>query len=186
MAGQREFWDLEHRLAEMSRKGDPLERLLATVDFEIFRPALRKAMKRSNPAKGGRPPFDPVLKFKMLVLQALHWLSLEYLLCNRLICTRFCGLGPGDAVPDAKTLWDFREALIASRLLKQLFAWLDQAISHAGYLPMSGQIVHATLVAAPRQRNTDAEKAGIKAGSRADEIWPDQPAKAAQKDVDAR
>jgi hypothetical protein len=51
---------------------------------------------------------------------------------------------------------------------------------------MSGQIVDATLVVAPRQRNTDAEKARIKAGESADKIWPEKPAKARQKDVDAR
>ena len=54
---------------------------------------------------------------------------------------RFCGLGPGDAVPDANTLWDFREALIAAGALERLFARLDRAISDAGYLPMSGQII---------------------------------------------
>jgi transposase, IS5 family len=139
--------------------------------------------------KGGRPPFDVVVKFRMLVLQALHGLSLdqtEYLVGDRLSWMRFCGLGPGDAVPDANTLWDFREALIGAKALDGLFARLDQAISEAGYLPMSGQIVDATLVAAPRQRNTHEEKAAIKDGKTADEIWPDEPAKAAQKDTDAR
>jgi IS5 family transposase len=105
---------------------------------------------------------------------------------DRLSWMRFCGLGSGDAVPDANTLWDFREALIRAKALDGLFARLDQAISEAGYLPMSGQIVDATLVAAPRQRNTDEEKAAIKAGRSADEIWPDEPAKTAQKDTDAR
>ncbi|OYQ36692.1 hypothetical protein CHU95_03780 [Niveispirillum lacus] len=99
---------------------------------------------------------------------------------------RFCGLGPGDGVPDANTLWDFRGTLIRVRALDALFTRLDQAIVAAGYLPMSGQIVDATLVAAPRQRNKEAEKAAIKQGKSAHEIWPDQPAKAAQKDVDAR
>ena len=51
---------------------------------------------------------------------------------------------------------------------------------------MGGQIVDATLVAAPRQRLSATEKGAAKAGRSADEIWPDQPAKAAQKDVDAR
>lgn len=105
---------------------------------------------------------------------------------DRLSWRWFCGLGPGDAVPDANTLWDFREALIAHRSLDRLFARLEQAINDSGYLPMSGQIIDATLATARRQRNSDAEKAAIKAGQRADEIWPDQPAKAAQKDVDAR
>ena len=51
---------------------------------------------------------------------------------------------------------------------------------------MAGQIVDATLVAAPRQRNSEAEKARIKAGETAAAIWPDKPAKARQKDTDAR
>lgn len=186
---QAGFWDFEDRLRELSAQGDPLEKLAATVDFEIFRPALSAATARRDRSKGGRPGFDVVLKFRMLVLQAMHGLSLdqtEYMLRDRLSWMRFCGLGPGDAVPDANTLWDFREALIAADALDALFARLDRAISDAGYLPMSGQIVDATLVAAPRQRNTEAEKARIKAGEKAADIWPDKPAKARQKDTDAR
>jgi len=166
-----------------------LERLASTVDFEIFRAELVAAPGLRDRRKGGRPSFDPVLKFRMLVLQAMHGLSLaqaEFLVADRLSWMRFCGLGPGDAVPDANTLWDFREALIAAGALEALFARLDRAITEAGYLPMAGQIVDATLIAAPRQRNTDAEKAAIKEGKRADEIWPEKPAKARQKDTDAR
>jgi transposase, IS5 family len=183
------FWDVEERLRELSAQGDPLEKLTATVDFQIFRTDLEAALGVRDRSKGGRPPFDAVLKFRMLVLQAMHGLSLaqtEYLVADRLSWMRFCGLGPGDTVPDANTLWDFREALIAAGALDNLFARLDRAITEAGYLPMAGQILDATLVAAPRQRNTDAEKARIKAGESADEIWPDEPAKARQKDVDAR
>ena len=189
MKGQRGFWEVEHRLQELSRQGDLLEKLSATVDFEIFRSVLEEALGPRDAAKGGRPPFDAVLKFRMLVLQALHGLSLdqtEYLVWDRLSWMRFCGLGPGDAVPDANTLWDFREALIAAKALDAVFDRLDQAITEAGYLPMSGQIMDATLVSAPRQRNTDGEKEQIKAGKSARDIWPDKPAKARQKDVDAR
>ena len=117
------FWDVEDRLRELSAQGDPLEKLAATVDFEMFRPELATATARRDPSKGGRPGFDPVLKFRMLVLQAMHGLSLdqtEYLLRDRLSWMRFCGLGPGDAVPDANTLWDFREALIAADALAAL------------------------------------------------------------------
>jgi hypothetical protein len=76
----------------------------------------------------------------MLVFQAMHGLPLaqtEFRLANRLRGMRFCGLGPGDAVPDANTLWDFREAVIAARALDALFAKLDRAITEAGYLPMA-------------------------------------------------
>lgn len=187
--GQAGFWDFEDRLRQLSERGDPLEKLAATVDFELFRPELNAALGPRDPAKGGRPGFDPVLKFRMLVLQAMYGLSLgqtEYLVADRLSWGRFCGLGSNDPVPDANTLWDFREALIAAGALDALFACLDQAISAAGYLAMSGQIIDATLVAAPRQRNADGEKQDIKAGKSAKEIWPEKPAKARQKDVDAR
>ena len=135
MAVQRGFWDVEDRLKELSAEGDPLEKLSATVDFEMFRPLLQKAFGRADPSKGGRPGFDVVLKFRMLVLQALHGLSLQqtdYLVRDRLSWMRFCGLGPGDAVPDANTLWDFREALVEARIFDRLFERLDKAISDAG------------------------------------------------------
>ena len=51
-----------------------LERLSPTVDFEIFRSDLLAALGERDRRKGGRPGFDPVLKFKMLVLQAMHGL----------------------------------------------------------------------------------------------------------------
>lgn len=189
MQGQRGFWEFEDRLKGLSAEGDPLKTLAATVDFEMFRSVLTKALRRGVPSKGGRPPFDPVLKFKMLVLHSLHGLNLaqtSYMVRDRLSWMRFCGIGPADRVPDANTLWDFREALIKSKALDKAFERLDQAITSAGYLPMGGQFIDATLVAAPRQRNTEDEKAAIKEGKTAREIWPYKPAKAAQKDTSAR
>ena len=50
---------------------------------------------------------------------------------------------------------------------------------------MGGQIIDASIVAAPKQRNTDGEKRDIKEG-RIPEGWKDKPAKLAQKDRDAR
>jgi IS5 family transposase len=150
-AGQAGFWDVEERLKAISAQGDPLETLAATVNFEIFRPVLQRALKRADPSRGGRPGFDAVLKFKMLVLQAMHGLSLEqteYLVRDRLSWMRFCGLGLGNTVPDANTLWDFRDALIGARALEPLFVRLDGAINTAGYRPMAGQIIDATLVSA--------------------------------------
>ena len=189
MPRQPGFWSVEERLGELSAHGDPLEKLQEIVDFELFRPVLIEALGPGDRSKGGRPPFDVILKFKMLYLQAQHGLSFEqteHLVRDRLSWMRFCGLTIADPVPDANTLWDFREALIAAGAIDTLFERLDRAIKDAGYLPMSGQIVDASLVAAPRQRNTEEEKAAIKAGKKASEIWPDEPAKAAQKDTDAR
>jgi transposase, IS5 family len=189
MAGQKGFWDIENRLAELSAEGDPLEKLSATVNFEVFRAILLRALRQAGGSRLGRPPFCPVLKFRMLVLQSLHGLSLErtaYMVRDRLSWMRFCGLGPGDRVPDANTLWDFRETLIKAKALDKLFARLNAAITKAGYLPMGGQIIDASLIAAPKQRNNDEEREAIKAGKSAEEIWPDEPNKARQKDVNAR
>lgn len=133
-------------------------------------PSWGTALGLRDPARGGRPGFDVVLKFRILVFQAIHELSLEqteYLVSNRLSWMRFCGLGPGDAVPDANTLWGFRESLIAAGAFEALFARLDRAITEAAYLPMSGQIVDATSIAETRQRKNDGEEEAIKAGKTA-------------------
>ena len=102
MAGQIGFWDVQDRLSQLSRHGDPLEKLSVTVDFGMFRVDLANAFPRGDRSKGGRPPFDPVLKFKMLVLHALNGLSpeqTEFLVKDRLNWMRFCGLGPGRQHP---------------------------------------------------------------------------------------
>ena len=188
MAGQPGFFDLDERLRQLSSGGDPLERLSAVVDFELFRKPLAKALKRSDRAKGGRPPYDAVLMFKVLVLQALYNLSddrCEYQIRDRLSFMRFLGLSLEDAVPDAKTIWLFREHLTEARSIDNLFARFDKHLARSGYLAMGGQIVDATIVVAPKQRNTDGEKADIKAGM-VPQAWKDKPAKLAQKDRDAR
>jgi len=61
----------------LSKKGDDLERLAAVVDFELFRLELERAVPRADRSKGGRPPFDPVLMFKVLILQSQNNLSDE-------------------------------------------------------------------------------------------------------------
>src|SRR3954451_17185359 len=70
MRGQMGFFDVDERLKELSSKGDALERLNAIVDFEAFRPDLARAVPRSDGSKGGRPAFDHVLMWKILILQA--------------------------------------------------------------------------------------------------------------------
>ena len=124
---------------------------------------------------------------RILLLQAMHGLSderCEYLITDRLSLMRFLGLGLADRVPDADTIWAFREALERVGAVERLFAPFDATLRDAGYLAMGGQIVDATIVAAPKQRNTEAERAAIKAG-RIPEGWAERPAKLRQKDRDA-
>jgi transposase, IS5 family len=188
MAGQAGFFDVEERLAGLSKKGDDLERLSAVVDFEVFRPELEAAVPRADRSRGGRPPFDHVLMFKVLVLQTQNNLSderTEFYLRDRLTWIRFLGLGLGDPVPDANTIWTFREQLTKAGAIERLFALFDRQLRDAGYLAMSGQLVDASIVAAPKQRNTGAEKQALKEG-RIPEDWGAKPAKLRQKDRDAR
>lgn len=182
------FFDVEERLAGLSKKGDDLERLAAVVDFERFRPELERAVPRADRSKGGRPPFDHVVMFKVLILQTQNNLSderTEFYLRDRLTWMRFLGLGLGEAVPDANTIWTFREALTKAGAIARLFELFDRELRAQGYLAMSGQLVDASIVAAPKQRNTQAEKQAIREG-RVPEDWQDRRAKLRQKDRDAR
>jgi hypothetical protein len=102
--------------------------------------------------------------FKVLILQTQNNLSderTEFYLRDRLTWMRFLGVGLGDAVPDANTIWTFREALTKAGAIERLFALFDRELRAAGYLAMSGQLVDASIVAAPKQRNTRDEKRAI-------------------------
>lgn len=176
-------------LRRLSETGDPLEALGRIIDFEAFRPVLDAGLGYSDGSKGGRPPYDPVTMFKVLILAAQNNVSderMEFLIRDRLSWLRFLGFDLGDRTPDENTIRLFRERLTRSGAIDSLFTEFDRQLKASGYLAMGGQIVDASLVAAPRQRNTAAEKAQIKAGRKAREIWKDEPNKAAQKDTDAR
>jgi len=66
MRGRPGFFDFDDRLKRLSDLGDQLE----TFRFELFRPELNAALSYTDRTEGGRPPFDPVLMFKILVIQA--------------------------------------------------------------------------------------------------------------------
>lgn len=111
---------------------------------------------------------------------------MEWLIRDRLSWLRFLGFDLWAATPDANTIRTFRERLTKAGALETIFADFDRQLKAQGYLPMGGQIVDATLVVAPKQRNTEAERTAVKEGKTAAEIWPGEPAKARQKDTDAR
>jgi transposase, IS5 family len=186
MAGQPGLFDLDERYGALSAAGDPLERLRSVVDLELFRGELDAALERSDRARGGRPPYDAVLMFKVLVLQTLYTLSddqTEYQIRDRLSFMRFLGLALEDRVPDAKTIWLFREQLTRTGAIERLFARFDAVLRGAGYLAMGGQIVDATLVQARRPRLGRDDKATVKGGD-VPEGW--SKAKRAQMDTDGR
>ncbi|WP_264810293.1 transposase, partial [Acetobacter orleanensis] len=111
------FFDVEERLARLSGLGDQLEAFSRTLDFEVFRPDLDKAVAYSDGSKGGCPSFDPVLMFKILVIQTLNNLSderTEYLINDRLSFMRFLGLGLSERVPDARACYGLIQSAAAA------------------------------------------------------------------------
>jgi IS5 family transposase len=189
--GQFGFFDLGDRYAGLDKFGDPLVLLKQTIPWEAFRPELMALWRTPNEKRksnAGRKPWDEVLMFRVLVLQQLYNLSddqIEYQIRDRLSFMRFLDLGIEDRVPDAKTVWLYREKLTQAGQVKALFDKFDAYLRDNGYLAMGGQIVDASIVPVPRQRNTRNENEAVKAG-KTPKGWNKKPRKKRHKDVDAR
>ena len=143
---QMGFFDLSDRYASLDAKRDPLVEIDAVVPWEEFRPTLERVWRKPDEARksrAGRKPMDAVLMFKTLVLSALYNLSddqIEYQVRDRLSFMRFLGLGLEDRVPDAKTVWLYREGLAQAGLVEELFRQFDGYLSRQGYIARGGQI----------------------------------------------
>ena len=188
---QRSFFDEENRMEKISKIGDPLEMLNQVIKWEMFRNILKKAVvRKETTSKGGRPPYDVVMMFKILVLQRLYNLSddqTEYQINDRRSFMRFLGLELCDPVPDAKTIWKFRNDLAQTDAMEELFSLFDEMLEAEGLITHKGTIIDATFVDVPRQRNSRDENKKIKEGEVPEE-WknPENAHKLAQKDTDAR
>lgn len=183
------FFDEHFLLERLTKLKDPLVKLETHIDWALFQPVLEIAFsKPANKSKMGRPPFDRTMMFKILILQSLYSLSddqMEYQITDRLSFKRFLGLKSSDKVPDAKTIWHFRETLIREGLIEALFARFNQALDDQCIFANTGQIVDASFVEVPRQRNSRDENQQIKQGQ-TPEAWKANPNKLRQKDRDAR
>jgi len=137
------------------------------INWEMFRSTLEKAMRKEPKGAGGRPPYDYVLMFKVLILQRLYNVSdeqMEFQINDRLSFMRFLGVGLSHKVPDQNTIWLFRENLIKCGVIEQLFKRFDKQMSEEGFLIKEGSIIDATIVEAPKQRNNRDENQQIKQG----------------------
>jgi IS5 family transposase len=131
---------------------------------------------------------DAIMMFKILVLQSLYNLgddAAEYLIRDRLSFMRFLGLGLGDKGPDAKTIWLYREHWTQAGVVEALFERFDRVLRDEGFLAMGGQVVDASIVRVPVQRNRRGENEAIKSGE-VPSGWKAKPHQRAQKDMDAR
>lgn len=186
------FFDESKNLEKLSKLGDPLERLNKAVNWEIFRSPLEKAFKKTEQkGPGGRPPYDRVLLFKIIILQRIYNLSddsTEFQIIDRDSFKRFLGLSTGDSIPDAKTIWFFKNELAKKDVMMQLFEIFNKVLREANLIVRKGNIVDATFVEAPVQRNTKEENKVIKEGDIPEDWKKDDDKskhKLAQKDIDA-
>ena len=179
------FFDLDFRLEELEHAGDPLIKINEIIDWEIFRIDLEKVYDKKRKSNAGRRHFDVILMFKILILQALYNLSyesVEFQIRDRLSFMRFLNLGLHDKVPDSRTIWHFEQELIKLKLAKKLFKRFDRHLRNNGFKAREGQIVDASIVSVPIQRNNRDENKKIKNGEIPDN-WHDK--KRVHKDTDA-
>jgi IS5 family transposase len=187
---QKGFFDEADRLRKLSELGDNLEKLDKHIVWEDFRQQLTKALKKKAKGPGGRPPYDYVMMFKILILQKIYNISdeqTEYQINDRLSFQRFIGLQLFDTVPDAKTIWHFREELKEAGVIEKIFYKFTEKLEQKGVITYSGSIIDATFIEVPKQRNTRTENKDIVAGE-VPKKWllKKNRHKKAQKDTDAR
>lgn len=187
---QISLFDEENRYEQITKLGDPLEKLNSVMNWEIFRAKLTKVCQKEDYTKGGRPPIDVIVKFKATVLRRIYNLSfdqIEYQINDRLSFMRFLGLGLNDKVPDSRTIWDFENRLAQAEVMEELFCLFDEKLESEGLITHKGTIIDATFVDVPKQHNSHDDNKKIKSGE-IPEDWkkPENAAKLAQKDIDAR
>lgn len=185
------FSAIEHHQAVASKTTGILK-LREVIPWESFRPLLEDitGYGKRDWSKGGKPPFDPVLMFKVLVLQKFHGLSddqTEEQIFDRSSFKIFLGLQIGDDIPDAKTLWDFKQRIEVDGRegSHRLFEAFGQILENKGLIAREGSIIDASFVEAPRQRNDREENHRIKQGERP-EAFDVNPSVGRQKDSEAR
>lgn len=182
------LFDYEFRLEEINKKQPPLQKLNAVIDWELFRKPIEKALTIQAKAPGGRPPFDKLMMFKIIILQRYYNLSdaqCEFQIKDRLSFMDFLGINLHDKVPDENTIWHFKEQLKDKNLSQTLFDLFTDSLQAKGMIAKTGSMVDASFVDVPKQRNNKEDNDTLKAGAVPIEFGKNKK-KLAQKDTDAR
>jgi IS5 family transposase len=188
MISQLSFSDSEEQARlERLRSRNKLLQLNKHINWEIFRPIIKNALKHEPKGPGGRPAFDELMKFKMLILGRIYNLSdaeLEFQVEDRTSFRDFLGLRAGDKVPDEKTIWEYREKLTKAGAMKKLFGRFDAVLHHNALILNDGRIVDAEIIEAPKRHLKKEEKEQLKESS--DKPIPEQNThRRSQIDMDA-
>jgi transposase, IS5 family len=182
------FGRIKKRREKLESRKDWLNEINRLIAWDIFRGCLERLPSPERKSKAGRKAIDELVLFKLLILQQLYNLSdeeLEYQTHDRSSFRRFLGFESADEVPDATTVWLFRQRLREAGLIEELFETFNQFLEGSGYTAKGGQIIDATLVPVPVQRNSREENKKVKQGEIPPQ-WQDNPHKQSHKDTDAR
>jgi IS5 family transposase len=185
---QFSFFDVEYQLDKINQLNDFLCRLDELIDWSVFLDLLNQVRSSEKKSSAGRPAFDVLLMFKILILKTVYNLSddqVELQIRDRLSFRVFLGLSFADTVPDSKTIWLFGEQLSKLGLGKLLFDRFYRELGQYGVTIKGGIAVDGTFVDVPKQHFHQDEYAQVKKGEKP-ESRTSKPAIESQTDFDAR
>jgi len=187
------LFDLEYHENKIKEYQPPLAKLDKVINWEMFREPIERALYVEPKGAGGRPPYDKIMIFKILILQKYYNLSdeqAEFQINDRTSFKQFLGLKLENKIPDEKTIWHFKEQLSNKNLSKDLFELFTKQLMNKGVIAKEGSMIDASFVDVPRQRNSKDDNADIKKGAVPLEFAKKDNngnrSKLMQKDCDAR
>jgi IS5 family transposase len=168
------FFGVETQLGKLSKMNDPLLIMKEKIDWEMFREKIEKAIRKPDYSKGGRPAWDTVLMFKIVMLQQWYNLSdgnTEYQINDRLSFQRFLDIECGGKVPDCNTIWDFKQALADTHVDRELFNIFNRMLEEKGVIARNGSIIDATFVTVDKRHTTKKDDESLKEGDNPRDLY---------------
>ena len=182
-----DLFAVHSRQQKLNQFTQVLDRLIRLVDWVSLAKVVNdKTGREQDRPKGGRPPYPTQALLKIIILQQLYGnLSdeeMEYALLDRMSWQHFIGLAHARDLPDARTIWAFKNQLAQVGGAATLFADVQRQLAAAGLMAKGGQLIDATLVSAPKVHLTTDEKESVDKGE-TPAHWSAKVA--AHKDIDA-
>src|SRR3990167_2455762 len=150
MSGSFKQFGIKLAYEQLEKRGDKLQIFDGLIDWSRFQTLFfRRGGK-------GRPSYNPIMMFKVLILQHLYGIAdeeVEYQIVDRISFQRF--LGFPENIPDHTTIWRFREYLSENNLHDVLWNELNRQIQDKGIQYSKGVIQDASFITAnPGKTNT--------------------------------
>lgn len=185
-------FDGDFAYQDVIKENGLLIRLKEIIDWNIFAPVLERVFNKNRKSNAGRPSYNIIMMFKVLVYQRLNNLSDEktyHNMINNLDVRYFLDLCIYNKIFKPNTIWNFRNKLVKAQVQDELFDLFNKMVRSKGIINDEVNIVDSTFADVPRQHNTPEQNKAIKQNKLPPE-WQKNDAKTrhmlAQKDLDAR